>query len=752
MTERAYITVDRAESPRLIEVAEISGGGADTATMQDLHDTLNSNTLPAGDSDDSLGSMDDDFLVRSTGKDDLGGGTQTGINLTLQNAQVAFAGNYVPAQIGFATSANGAGTQLTDTAATFTTNGVKRGYWIVNFTDMSVTEVLSVTSETVLQHRALQSGTADNWSVNDNYAIFEVVQKELSGGNALAVDGLDASISPVFPGFATQVILARSVSATLQEQQDIQYASFGGGVTIDVLTGLPGTVFPAGTPRQPSDNTMDAHTILNERGFDTFFVIGNLTISSGTHPHHFVGQAPSLTTMTLDAAPNLTGARFSNSTITGTLDGDAAIISCTIQALNFFNGEILQCVLDGVITLGGGVDALILDCWGGVTGGTINLGGSGQSLQMQNYNGDITLTNKTGAEGASIGMGSGGITIDDTVTNGVLTLTGVGAWYNEATYSGGATIVNELLTAADAQAVSFGEGVTVDVVNGVSGVAHPRGTTRLPTDNLTDAIAIAALHSLKKIKVIGDLTIGMEGDWTGFTFIGENVSRTTLTVLATATTAGFEAREATVTGTISGAGVHLQDCNLLSLTTHSGEYTHCGLADVTTLTGDSTSSARFVGCYGAGDPAGQRPEMDCGGDGPLITIVRYAGGLTIRNKTGLKAFGIIMAGGLFELENTVTAGTVVIAGVLGTFTNNSAGVTVLEFFTTANAGIIATLDANTYDGKSFSDLMIDVLAHTNGQWEEDPPGSGVVKCYAQDNTTVLYTLTKAPGSSIRTRS
>ena len=92
MVERAYMSVLRAESPRLIEIAAPGAGGSDEAVAQDIHDTLNSNTLPAGDPDDSLDNMDDDFMISSAGKEELGGDVEVSITSTLQNAQLFFAG------------------------------------------------------------------------------------------------------------------------------------------------------------------------------------------------------------------------------------------------------------------------------------------------------------------------------------------------------------------------------------------------------------------------------------------------------------------------------------------------------------------------------------------------------------------------------------------------------------------------------------------------------------------------------------
>lgn len=214
MTERAYITVDRAESPRLIEVGDVGGGGSDEVTLQDLHDTLNSNTLPAGDPDDSLDNMDDDYLVDSSGKAALSGGLRTGITGTLQNAQVAFEGNYTPAEVGTATSADVGGTVLTDTAASFVANGVLRGAVILNWDDRSATEVLRVISDHVIEHRPLQGGVANDWEIGDAYSVYNVVQKVVSEGNLVAIDEVGDQIDAIFPTFCTQVIVALDTSAS----------------------------------------------------------------------------------------------------------------------------------------------------------------------------------------------------------------------------------------------------------------------------------------------------------------------------------------------------------------------------------------------------------------------------------------------------------------------------------------------------------------------------------------------------------
>ena len=79
MTVRTDLTVDYSVSPRIITIAAPSA----EISIQDLHDSLRA-------IEDEPTNMGYDILVRSAGKEDLGGGVTVGITATLQNAKLAF--------------------------------------------------------------------------------------------------------------------------------------------------------------------------------------------------------------------------------------------------------------------------------------------------------------------------------------------------------------------------------------------------------------------------------------------------------------------------------------------------------------------------------------------------------------------------------------------------------------------------------------------------------------------------------------
>jgi hypothetical protein len=440
MATRSDISVLWNLSPRLVIIASPSA----EVTIQDLHDTLR-------DIEDEPHAMQYPSLISTAGKEPLGGGVTVGLTATLLNAQVMFERRATIIASGTVTTASDPGVivQLIDSNASFQT-GIEPGDIILNTVDSSHAEVLEVTSDTELKVLSPTGGSENDYDVGEAYQIFANVECSVSGGNLVAQDSVGDPLSPIFPSFGTHVVRTSSSSATLQELEDIQYSSFNGGVTIDTTNGTSGTVYPIGTPRQPVDNLDDAKTIADARGFDTYFVVGDLTVDSGNHPYMLIGQNPTLSTITLDPAANINGASFQNATILGTMDGNSICSDCHIEDLNFFSGTIDRCVLEGTITLGGGIAALILDSWTGDPGAAapkIDMGGSGQSLSLRNYNGSIEIKEKSGADEVSVDLASGQITINDNVTNGTITLRGVGSWANRDTYVGGATVVDELFEA-----------------------------------------------------------------------------------------------------------------------------------------------------------------------------------------------------------------------------------------------------------------------------------------------------------------
>lgn len=431
----AAITVYPNQSPRLIKIASPTT----SITVQELTDLIKG-------WEDEPANLSYPKLVRTTGKEDLGGGVLVGITAELQDAQVLFEARGGSDSAGTATTPNADGNKLIDSSATFITDGIVPGDSIINLTDASVATVRRVVSETEIEHFFLEDGTDNDWDAADSYKIWNKVACEVNGGNLVAVDANGDPALAFLPSAFTHVTRTSASSATLQEQADIQYSSFLGAVHLDVANGTAGTAFPYGTPRQKVNNIADAITIANVRGFNTIQVYGDITLDATAALNQFTvrGESPIHSTITVNAAAAVTDTIFENCTVTGALDGNNVIKDAHIQAITYFNGAIHDCLLENAtITLAGGADAHIINCWSGVIGASspvIDMGGSGQTLGLRGYSGGIKLTNKTGSEDVSLDFESGRLTVDSTVTNGTIYVRGIVEVINNST---GSTVIQQ---------------------------------------------------------------------------------------------------------------------------------------------------------------------------------------------------------------------------------------------------------------------------------------------------------------------
>ena len=420
MTARTDITIDFEQAPRLAEIAQ----GSNEINVQDSHDTLTN----AQGTAEGMQYLD---LVSTAGGESLGGGTTVGLTTTLLDVQFAF-GSTGPRNSGSVTSTNSAGVILIDTLATFQTDNVQRGDWVINFTDESVTEIISVQSQIQVTTRGLRDGTSNTFTSGDSYKIWEVEEGELSGGNFVAVNDLNAAISPVFPTFGRFISKASASSATTANQAQLEFSTFNGGVTLDTTALTTGTVYPYGTPGAPVNNLPDAVSVATARGFTTILVKGNFIfgVADAVDGFTFDGESPAKSLITLTPAALIENCQFQNAQVTGTLDGGCDLSNCHISTLTYVDGKVHNCQFDaGIITLGG-TRAEFIRCWSGVAGidtPIMDMAGTGTELLIRDYQGGLELQNYTeGSDNISIDMASGHIILASTIQSGFFLIRGIG--------------------------------------------------------------------------------------------------------------------------------------------------------------------------------------------------------------------------------------------------------------------------------------------------------------------------------------
>lgn len=359
MTARNDVVPDWLDSPRVLEVAAPST----QFVVQDVVDT--SRLLET-----RFQGMSYPHLINAAGKEDLGGGVQVGITATLQNAKIAFEGRTTPAQTGTVSTNPGspvAGRDVfTDSSATFVTNNVQRGSLVINFTDQSIAEVVSVDSETQLTTKTLVNGIGNTYDVNDVYHVFNVTQCTALGGNLVAVDDVGGTISSVLPTAFTQILLTASSSATTQNQEALEAAAFQGGVAYKPGSGNVGTAFPNGTREFPLQSIMDVHAVSQARGLRKIFVMGDANLSAVTmdmsaDQHLWIGDNRNITlTLSATGTFDTTNNGFEDITLSGHTGGNNSFEQCNILDGSTIGGHAISCSFSGETTLVGSLE--LVDC------------------------------------------------------------------------------------------------------------------------------------------------------------------------------------------------------------------------------------------------------------------------------------------------------------------------------------------------------------------------------------------------------
>lgn len=220
-----------------------------------------------------------------------------------------------------------------------------------------------------------------------------------------------------------------------------------------------------------------------------------------------------------------------------------------------------------------------------------------------------------------------------------------------------------LVTSQAIEYSEYGGGVHIDVVGGESGTIYPIGTLRRPVNNVTDAVLIANSRGFDSLHILGDITFDTGDDVSGFIIIGQNASKTAITVNAGADTLGCEIRNAFIQGNLDG-GTTLRGCVIQDLNYINGYVYHC-MINPGTISLGGVSTAHFLDCY-SGVPGTGTPTIDMNGttndqDTPLA-IRNYNGGIKLIQKTGTGSVSVDLGSGQVVLDSSCVDGQVVVRG------------------------------------------------------------------------------------------
>ena len=215
---------------------------------------------------------------------------------------------------------------------------------------------------------------------------------------------------------------------------------------------------------------------------------------------------------------------------------------------------------------------------------------------------------------------------------------------------------------------SFVNGVWIDQGFGYPGTGsingNPIGNAQNPSNNFPDGRSISLARGLPKtFYVIGDAVLDTGDNVEGYVLLGQNATRSNITINAGALTEGAEIREAVVTGNLDG-GTILRQCVIESLNYVNGFVYECML-NPGTITLGGTTTAHFLKCY-SGVPGTSTPIIDMNGTGlenTPLAMRGYNGGIKLIHKTGDAPCSIDLASGQVIVDlDTCIAGKIVVRG------------------------------------------------------------------------------------------
>lgn len=221
-----------------------------------------------------------------------------------------------------------------------------------------------------------------------------------------------------------QVSVRSANSAGLIESLVNEDLIYAGIVHIDTVGGEAGTDFPIGSVARPSNNITDARTIADKYGIFHFHIRGNITLNDD-YSGWIIESNNTVTSMITLNNQNVEGSRFNNISITGQCNGDIRGYNLELYSVTNICGEFFDCGLSGnfSVAAGDGTKAYFFRCFSqDLQPMEFDMNGNGIFI----YYGTawITVKNLTNANGLAAFSGNIGVTLDSTMTNGYIYITG----------------------------------------------------------------------------------------------------------------------------------------------------------------------------------------------------------------------------------------------------------------------------------------------------------------------------------------
>ena len=259
-----------------------------------------------------------------------------------------------------------------------------------------------------------------------------------------------------------QVSIRSANSVGLISNTDIEYASYDNGVALDIASSYSGTTHPVGTKRRPVNNLSDALSILSTNGFDTIYILNDITIDSGYYQNKtFINNNNSISKeITITSNVYIDNCTFQNVAITGEINGYAIYEQCLLEDCSNISGNFKDCIFDGYIEFLDSDDTSIsIDGARTQFQNPVNFIINSAQVNLNNLFGMFNIQNKDTNSEFSMYCTYAKVVIENSCTNGVMYING---WGEVIDNSAGSTVINTMLnpiiqrtdrTASDSQAI-----------------------------------------------------------------------------------------------------------------------------------------------------------------------------------------------------------------------------------------------------------------------------------------------------------
>jgi len=213
----------------------------------------------------------------------------------------------------------------------------------------------------------------------------------------------------------------------------------------------------------------------------------------------------------------------------------------------------------------------------------------------------------------------------------------------------------------------FDHAVTYDEINGVAGTGYTAsggiiGTPSVPSNNITDALAIAVSRGFDTVRIKGTANFGATPSLDGWNFIGDNKSISKI-IFTNGDTGDCSFKQLYLQGDMWGA-IFADECTIgavtgLGCTTNTSTLQNCLLENNIQLRADNNQRFNLINCSTTTDAL---IDFDVNGSAGHISILGHQCRIQLKNITAGNLIHFSGKGAEVYMDATCTNGTIEIHG------------------------------------------------------------------------------------------